>query len=152
VNHWLSTFLDAVGVAVQQARHFVDELGALREEWDQRLVSARHARGVRERPRADSTVARLLSALPEAPLVTARTVQRLLGTSHPAARKAAEELADAGILVRKQVEQNTTGYLARDVFDLLTVTERRFGSTRWDTQESAPARPVPARPAVERHP
>ncbi len=128
VNQWLDVFLDAVEVAVLQAQHFVDELTALREEWDQRLVAARQERGVRERPRADSTVARLLSSLPEAPLVTARTVQRLLGTSHPAARKAAEELADAGILVRKQVEQNTTAYLARDVFDLLTVTERRLGS------------------------
>jgi Fic family protein len=147
VNQWLNTFLDAVEVAVEQAEHFVEELAALRDEWDQRLVTARHGRGVRERPRSDSTVARLLTALPEAPLVTARTVQRLLGTSHPAARHAAEELADAGILVRKQVEQNTTGYLARDVFDLLTLTERRLGSTRWDTQESPPGRAVPAAPA-----
>ncbi len=148
VSLWLNVFLDAVQVAVQQAQHFVDELAALRAEWDQRLVNARQEQGLRERPRADAAVARLLSALPEAPLVTARTVQRLLGISHPAARKALEELAGAGILTRKQVEQNTTGYFARDVFDLLTVTERRMGSTRWDTQESPPARAVPARPAA----
>src|SRR3954468_11256735 len=152
VSQWLGVFLDAVEVALQQAQHFVDELTALRTEWDQRLINARHEQGLRERPRADAAVARLLSALPEAPLVTARTVQRLLGVSHPAARKAAEELADAGILARKQVERNTTGYLARDGFDLLTGTERRRGGTRWDPQESAPARAVPARPAADSSP
>jgi len=73
---------------------------------------------------------------------------RLLGVSFPAARKAVEELAEAKILSRKQVEQNTTGYLARDVFDLLTVAERRLASTRWDTRQSRPARPVPAGPTA----
>ena len=41
------------------------------------------------------------------------------GDSFPSARAAVEELAEARILIRKQVERGTTGYLARDVFDLL---------------------------------
>ena len=94
-------------------------------------------------------MARLLDLLPEAPLVTARTVERLLAVSHPAARNALEELAGAKILNRKQVERNTTGYLARDVFDLLTFAERRLASTRWDTRDSPPIRSAPARPAMD---
>lgn len=64
----------------------------------------------------------------------------------PAARAALEELADARIVTRKNVERATTGYFARDVFDLLTIAERRLASTRWDTRQSAPSRPVPALP------
>jgi Fic family protein len=149
VSTWLSMFLDAVEVAAEQAARFADDLVSLRDEWDQRLVAERQRRGVRDRPRSDSAVARLLDLLPEAPLVTARTVERLLGVSHPAARNALEELAGAKVLSRKQVERNTTGYLARDVFDLLTFTERRLASTRWDTRDSSPIRPTPARPAVD---
>jgi predicted DNA-binding transcriptional regulator len=78
------------------------------------------------------------------PAMTAGTVERALGVSNVAARHAAEELADAGILHRKQVERGTTGYLARDVFGLLTVAERRLASTRWNTRDAPPARPAPA--------
>lgn len=146
VGEWLEVFLDAVEVATEQAAQFVTDLQHLRQEWAERLDGDRRARGVRARPRKDSAVARLLDLLPEAPLVTARSVQRLLGVSFPAARNAVEELATSGILSRKQVERGTTGYLAREVFDLLTVTERRLASTRWDTRESPPARPAPAAP------
>ena len=128
VNQWLDVFLDAVEVAVLQAQHFVDELTALREEWDQRLVAARQERGVRERPRADSTVARLLELPPGG---TARHCANRSAPSRdqpPRGSQGRGRTGDAGILVRKQVEQNTTAYLARDVFDLLTVTERRLGS------------------------
>ncbi|WP_131745495.1 hypothetical protein [Frankia sp. Cppng1_Ct_nod] len=50
--------------------------------------------------------------------MTARTIERLLGVSFPAARAAAEELTAAGVLTPRQVERNTTGYLAREVLDL----------------------------------
>jgi CTP-dependent riboflavin kinase len=84
--------------------------------------------------------------LPEAPVLTARSVQTLLGGSFQTARAAVEELAQAGIVHRRQVERGTTAYLARDVFDLLAVTERRLASTRWDTRDAAPRRAVPAGP------
>lgn len=78
--------------------------------------------------------------------MTTRTVQRLLELSFPSARAAVEELADAGIVARRRVDRGTTGYLATEVFDLLTYAERRLASTRWDTRQSEPAMPVPARP------
>ena len=89
---------------------------------------------------------RLLPLLHEVPVTTVHATQRLLGVSDPAARLALEELAAAGILTRKHVDRGTVAYLARDVFDLLTSTERRLASTRWDTREALPGRPTPARP------
>jgi hypothetical protein len=80
------------------------------------------------------------------PVLTARIAEHRLQVSSIAARTALDELADAGILHRKQVERGTTGYLARDVFGILTFAERRLASTRWDTRESPPGRPVPALP------
>ncbi len=50
--------------------------------------------------------------------------------SIPPARAALEELTDAGIVARKAVDRRTTGYLATEVFDLLTFAERRLASTR----------------------
>ncbi|MFB4285108.1 Fic family protein [Nonomuraea sp. MTCD27] len=143
---WLRVFLAATTTAVEQAKRFADELDELHVEWLERHRRFRQSQGLRSVPRADSAVARLLNLLPAAPLVTARTVQCLLSVTHPAARQALEELAGAGILHPKQVERNTRGYLAREIFELLTLTERRLASTRWDTRESPPGRIVPARP------
>ncbi|MEU9888252.1 Fic family protein [Sphaerisporangium sp. NPDC051011] len=146
LDSWLRVFLAASTKAVEQAEAFADELTQLQEEWRQRHHAYRASQGLRPVPRADAAVARLLDVLPAVPVVTARTVERLLSVTHPAARQALEELAKGGILHPKQVERNTTGYLAREIFDLLTLTERRLASTRWDTRESLPNRTVPARP------
>jgi hypothetical protein len=72
--------------------------------------------------------------LPEVPVMTARTVSRMLGVSFPAAKSALEELLAAGILTSRQVERNTTGYLAREVLDLL-------GATRSTWRASPPPTP-----------
>lgn len=142
---WLATFVEAAGTAVDQVERFAGDLAELRADWDARLSRLRSSRGVRDVPRADSGVARLLTLLPEAPLLTAATVRRLLGLSSPPAHKALDELTDASILTRRSLERGTHGYFAQDVFDLLTFAERRLASTRWDTRESSPRRPVPAR-------
>jgi Fic family protein len=146
LDAWLGVFLAATETAVEQAESFIEELAALHEDWAERHATFRQTQGLRAHPRAGSAVARLLDLLPEAPVLTARTFQRLAGISYPAARGALEELADARILHRKQIDRGATGYLARDVFDLLTLTERRLASTRWDTRQPPPGRPVPARP------
>jgi Fic family protein len=143
---WLGTFLVAAEFAVEQVTKFTAELAELRVEWHDRLTTHRRRQGITSTPRANSASARLIELLPQAPLLTARTVQRLLTVSFPAAKAALEGLAEADILTRKNVERGTTGYFARDVFDLLTFAERRLASTRWDTRKSPPVRSVPARP------
>ncbi|CAO5157461.1 cell filamentation protein, protein adenylyltransferase [Frankia sp. AiPs1] len=147
VGAWLTGFLRAVDLAAGQARAFSDDISVLEQRWAQRLISHRQASGRMPQARAGSTVLRLLDLLPEAPVMTARTVERLLGISFPAASKALEELVAAGVLSTRKVERNTTSYLAGEIFDLLTVTERRLASTRWDTREASPRRPTPAAPA-----
>jgi len=146
VAEWLRVFLDAVDVAARQALKFAHALTELHERWAQRHRDHRRRSGLRPQPRTDAAVARLLDLLPEVPVMTARAAQRLLNVSFPATRSALEELAEVGIVHRKQVDRGTTGYLARDVFALLTFAERRLASTRWDTREAPPGRPVPARP------
>lgn len=150
VTAWLSVFLDVVEVSVRQVHQFTVDLAELRAEWAKRHIAHRMSRDLRNRPRANSAVARLLDLLPEVPLVTARTVQRLLHVSFPAARKALDELVAARILHQKRVDRGTDGYLAAEVFDLITISERRLASTRWDPGRARPARPVPALPVGPR--
>ena len=147
VANWLAVFLHATTVAAQQARGFAEQISELQTEWEAKLAEDRARRGRRETPRADSATSRILRTLPEVPILTTRTAQRRLGVSFPAARAALEELADAGILVRRSVERGTTGYTAADVFSLVTLAERQLASTRWDTRVSAPNRPVAAPPS-----
>lgn len=142
---WLSMFLTASMTAAEQCRIFARELHELRAAWEYRVAGHRRRLGLGQL-RMGSTVARLLVRLPGEPVLTARTVQQLAEVSFPAARKALEELAEAGVLRRRQIERGTTAYFAADVFDLITFTERRLASTRWDTRESKPSRAVPARP------
>ena len=149
VEQWFATFLAAVDVAVEQARQFVIQLSDLQQQWAERYFAHRAVQGATRQPRADSAVMRLLPLLPEVPVTTAASVRGLLDVSAQAARLALEELADAGVLSRRNVDRGTTAYLAREVFDLLTLTERQLASTRWDTRDSAPRRPSPARP--QRH-
>ncbi|MEJ5913514.1 Fic family protein [Pseudokineococcus sp. 1T1Z-3] len=147
VAAWLDLFLEAAEVAVDQAGSLASDVTVLRAEWDERVRQGRDDTG-RRAPRADSATARLLQLLPEAPVLTSRAAQRLLGISFDNARGGLEELAEAGVLRRKKVDRGTTAYLAGEVFDLLGHTERRLASTQWDTRLSPPVRPVPARPST----
>ncbi|MBN6034771.1 Fic family protein [Amycolatopsis sp. 195334CR] len=143
---WLATFLEAADAAATQADKFSEAIEELTRHWQRRLAEYRSGQGVRSQPRANSASAKLLIALPEIPVLTTRTAERALGVSFPAARTALEEFAEAGILSRKQVDRGTTGYLANEVFDLLTFAERELASTQWDTRKAKPGRAVPARP------
>lgn len=59
---------------------------------------------------------------------------------------ALDELASAGVLTKRRLDRRTGGYLAMDVFALITTAERQLASTRWDTGIAKPARPTPYRP------
>lgn len=146
VSSWLSTFLDAASIATTQADKFSHAVEDLTDQWRERLANYRTRQGIRSQPRADSAQAKLLLALPEIPVLTTRTAEGALGVTFPAARAALEEFADAKILSRKQVDRGTTGYLADEVFDLLTLAERELASTQWNTRQSKPVRAVPAVP------
>lgn len=146
VAMWVETFVEAAEIAVEQAERLAGEIELLREDWSSRLAAWRTEHGKRPEPRAGSATSRILGMLSEAPMLTARTVQRLIDVSFPRARDALDELAEAGVLSRKSVDRGTTGYLAKEVLDLVGLTERRLASTRFDTRVSKPIRPSPALP------
>lgn len=151
VAAWLAMFLAATTTAAAQARLFADQIGSLKAQWEQQVSDHRARQGVRGTPRADSASSRLLAILPEVPILTTRTVQRLLRVSFPPARAGLEELAEAGVLSRRSVEQGTTGYVATELFQILGHAERQLASTRWDTREAPPSRPAPARTDLPPH-
>lgn len=151
VAAWLAMFLAATTTAAAQARLFADQIGSLKAQWEQQVSDHRARQGVRGTPRADSASSRLLAILPEVPILTTRTVQRLLHVSFPPARAGLEELAEAGVLSRRSVEQGTTGYVATELFQILGHAERQLASTRWDTREAPPSRPAPARTDLPPH-
>lgn len=102
---------------------------------------------MRPSPRSGSATARRLATLTEAPVLTTSAARRILGVSFPAASSALEELRQADVLRTRKIERNATAYLADEVLDLLASTERRLGSTQFDTRRPPPGRPVPASPA-----
>lgn len=146
VATWLRIFLEAAIIAADQARLVSADVLQLTQEWDARVRTSRSERGLRGAPRADSVSARLFARLPEAPVVTLTTVQRILDVSDVAARAGLDELTTAGVLTRKKLGTSTVGYLAKEVFELLGHAERQLASTRFDTRVSPPKRPVLAPP------
>jgi len=149
VTSWLAFFTSAARTAAEESTALIWEMETLRVQWRDRVARARADRGVRQTPRADSAISRLLDVLPEAPVLTAGSVRRILGVSFPAASAALDELREAEVLDTRKIERNTTAYLATEILDLVTLTERRLASTRFDTRESQPNRPVPARPTPD---
>ncbi len=143
VSQWLRVFLQAVGTAVTQAEEFATSLEELRLRWEQDLAVKRREQNLREIPRADSATSRILATLQEHPVLTTASAMRLFEVSRPAAVTALDELAAAGVLVKRRLDRRTGGYLAMDVFAVITTAERQLASTRWDTGTGKPARPTP---------
>ena len=137
INDWLATFVDAASVALEQSERIAAQVQELRQSWDERLTNHRVRAGLRPRPRADSATARLLAHLPEPPVVTATTLSTILGVSFPAASGALDELRQAGILTTKAIQRGATAYLAREILDLVTVSERALASTQFDALDRA---------------
>ena len=65
---------------------------------------------------------------------------QFLGVSFPAASLALDELRQAGILTTMSIERGATAFIAREVLDLVTLTERQLASTQFDTRAAAPNR------------
>lgn len=132
VQRWLRTFVAAA--AVDQSNELVRGVAELREEWISRVAAYREAQGMRPAPRAGSATSRILESLPEAPVLTTSTARWILSVSFPAAGNALEELHQAEVLTTRRVEGNATAYIADEVLDLLTSSERQLASTRFDTR------------------
>ncbi len=147
VSAWVEFFVAAALAAAEQSRSVLEDITALQRDWERRLATDRISRGVRPRPRIDSATSQILGILPSAPVLTSRTVQRVLGVSPKASLEALAELTTAGILQTRRISPSATAYLAGELLDLITFAERRLASAKFDTRASSPRPPVPARPA-----
>lgn len=144
---WLRTFADAVLDAAGEAARLRDELAALRDEWREQLEKHRGESGRVRSLRSDSTTVRLLHSLAATPVLTTRTVESMHGVSENAAARALDELVASSILRTRSAGRGSRRYyIASAVLDLLTVSERRLASTRFDTRTSPPVRNVPRLP------
>ena len=143
---WIETFASAVLAAAEQAGRLATDLSALRQDWDERLTASRSDLGRTRGVRSDSATALILRDLPATPVLTSNTVQRIYGVSHVAADRALGELLAANILSAHE-RRGVRYHQAFDVLDLITMTERRLASTKFDTRTSPPVRAVPAPPS-----
>ena len=147
VQAWLEFFCDTVAAACGEVKRLGEEMAQVRAEWDDKLAAHRAAADRKRTLRADSAEARILAGLPGTPVLTIATAQQLYDISDKSAASALRELTAAGILTETGKQRGRSWFSAADVLDLVTVTERRLASTRFDTVASAPHRPVPARPS-----
>ena len=142
---WVEVFASAVLIAAEQAGRLAIELAELRADWEERLASCRAEQGRLRGVRSDSATALILRDLPATPVLTSSTVQRIHGVSHVAADRALAELVSANVLTVHH-RRGVRYYQAFEVLGLVTVTERRLASTKFDTRISPPVRPVPSLP------
>ncbi|QUW20147.1 Fic family protein [Agrococcus sp. Marseille-Q4369] len=143
---WLEVFATAVLQAAGQASLLRDEIADMRLRWEHRVEAHRAAIGRQRQLRSDSAVVHILADLPSTPVLTANTVMRIHSISENAAMRALNELRDAEILETRSTGTRARAFVAREILDLVTITERQLASTRFDTRASAPIREVPALP------
>ncbi|MBN9643843.1 Fic family protein [Corynebacterium mendelii] len=144
LDDWCSYFLDSMDCAIDQVTVFNDAIEKIRLSWQDKLFTHRTTSGKTRALRSDSAEARILANLPEMPLVTVDLAVDRLEITATAARRALTTLVEAGILTKRSIAKRTNAYLTLELFDLMTMTERRLASPALDTSVAPPAFPVPA--------
>jgi Fic family protein len=135
VNYWLDIFAAATQRAVADATSYEHRVREVQQGWRDRLG----------RVRADSAAARLIEALPGAPIVTVQSAAALVDRSEQAVNEAIPRLVDAQILKQITLGQRNRAFEASDLIDAFTDLERRLASPDGDTRSSPPGRRVPYR-------
>ena len=136
INRWILLFAGAARRAVEDARRFEQQVRQLQEAWTERVGN----------PRRDSTVRRVIAALPAAPVLTIGTASELTSRTFQATSLAISRLVEAGVLVQVNVGRRNRAFEAPELIDAFTSLERQLASPGRDTRISRPARQVPARP------
>ena len=135
VNHWIAVFASACRRAVADAGWFEKRVRQLQESWRQRAGN----------PRRNSTVSRLIAALPAAPVLTVSAAAERTGRSFQAANQAIDRLVSADVLVQINVGRRNRAFEAPEIIDVFKALERRLASPSGDTLISEPVRRVPER-------
>ncbi|MCY4076344.1 MAG: Fic family protein [Acidobacteria bacterium] len=135
LNRWIALFAAACRRSTEDAGRFEAGVRAMQSSWRERVGTVRR----------DSSVHRLIDALPAAPMLTTTTAAQLIGRSFQATAHAVERLREAGVLVQVNVGRRNRAFEAPELIEAFTALERRLASPRGDTRVSAPVRRVPRR-------
>lgn len=118
LDDWIALFSGATTRAVADAQEYERRVKALQERWRGKLGPLR----------ADSAAARLVSALPGAPVLTVQSAAELTGRSVQAVNEAIPRLVAAGVLKQTTIGRRNRGFEAPDLIRLFTELERRLAS------------------------
>jgi Fic family protein len=130
---WIGLFAAAVTRAVGDAETYEERIAEVQAAWRRRLGSVR----------SDSAAAKLIEALPGAPVITAPTAAMLIDRSFQAVNEAIARLVDAGILSQTTVGRRNRAFEAPELLDAFNDLERQLASPAGDTRHSPPRRRVP---------
>ncbi len=108
-DQWLRFFLAAVATVAADALGRVENLLAVRADYQERVSGHRTA----------GAAFQLIDALFELPYATGRRFQGLLGSSHPSARSHIARLVDAGILTQVERVGPTQIYVAQGILNAI---------------------------------
>lgn len=136
LNAWVELFASATTRAVDDARHFEQQVREIQADWRSTVGPVR----------ADAAVLRLIEALPGAPIITVQSAAGLIGRSVQATNEAIRRLVAAGVLKQSTVGRRNRGFEAPELIDAMTRLERQLASPDADTRISPPARTVPVSP------
>ncbi|HET6509745.1 MAG TPA: Fic family protein [Baekduia sp.] len=116
LDAWVATFAAATTQAVSDAMEHERRVAELQARWRAELAPVR----------AGSAVARLVDALPGAPVLTVRSAAELTGRSVQAINEAIARLVAAGVLVQTTIGKRNRGFEAPDLIRLLSELEWRL--------------------------
>jgi Fic family protein len=126
---WLRTFAGATLRACNDAQAYASQIDDLIEQWRSALGAIRKG----------SALDLLLGVLPGIPLLTVDSAARLTDRSEVAAGSAVNRLAEAGVLVQRNIgKQRYRIFEAPEVLELFTSLERALASPTGDTATAAP--------------
>lgn len=116
----VQTFAQAADIASNEAAALRDEVEALQGRWREALKGLR----------SDAAAWKLIDELPGRPVLTAPSVNELLGVSAPAAGRALSQLEERHIIKRLNEKKWGRAWEASELLDLVQAFERRVGGGR----------------------
>jgi Fic family protein len=116
----VQTFAQAADISSREASVLRDDVQALQGRWREALKGLR----------SDAAAWKLVDELPGRPVLTAPSVQELLGISAPAAGRALDQLEERKITKRLNERKWGRAWEASELLDVIQEFERRVGGGR----------------------
>ena len=113
---WIELFAAATAEAAMLAARYTVRVGALQDQWRERLH--KHSN-----PRADAAAWALITTLPAHPVITVPVAVAAIGRTKPAVANAIEHMEAAGILTRLSQSARNRAWEAEGLLDLIVGLE-----------------------------